>query len=430
MSSSPKHNNARLEQQQRERLEAERRRRAEEEARKRQEAAERERKRRLEALRAREMAEAQEVEKHVQRRRGELYSEDARRLEERCRQLLTALRQAGTEEQVHAGAQPGPQILRELDRAADRKRRDDEERQRVAEIERLGATLAASERRLQGIPSADARKFDADGMAAAHQSITAARKAIDGGVPTAARGPVAAAERVVEGHADTVAKRRAEWLRRKAEAEKRAGELGALLEGLRADPVALRWGGPVIAEVAAAVETSERALAEEQFDRLGGLLAEAEKKTRVCIEKANAAQLKADQRDYIAQSIAAVLQEMGFVVGAPQPEHGELPATALQIQAADYTGRAIGVSVPFEGEVWYDVNGYPKRVEALKNGATGKTCDEAEAVLNAMGEALNEAFGIRMSKITWDGKPEPELRKWGADELPEAGGGIAGGGHR
>jgi len=228
-------------------------------------------------------------------------------------------------------------------------------------------------------------------------------------------------EQKTERQAAAEAARRAEILRRKAAAEAAAAELDALIEGLKADPVVMRWQYHRMSEVDALASQAQSALQAERCDAPASLLAQGQTVASSLIESANAAQLKADKRDYIAQSIAAALTDMGYVVSAPQAVHADHPASELTFRAADAGGRAVAVSVPVEGQVYYTVDGFAHTAEPLADGGTAPTCDQAEAVLNQMRERLSDEYGVDAGEILWDGKADPNRRLRQADELPHSG---------
>lgn len=215
------------------------------------------------------------------------------------------------------------------------------------------------------------------------------------------------------------------WTNRQAEEEERrrllrvqrmaiqhaSTELHALIVGLQADPMATRWHRQGIAALGTRIEGvvgSEQAplFLEEAYRRAARMIAEAK-----------AAQLKADRRDYIARSIMQSLAGIGFLVTDPTAEHPEHPASAQIVCAANAAGKSIAVSVPVEGEVWYEVDGYTKTTEATVEGGTALACDEGEQVLNEMHERLNAEFHVEASALWWQDKdPQRILRK--AESLP------------
>jgi hypothetical protein len=116
---------------------------------------------------------------------------------------------------------------------------------------------------------------------------------------------------------------------------------------------------------------------------------------------------------------------MGFVVSDPQDEYPDHPATAKILQAASASGKAIFVSVPVEGQVWYEVDGYTKTTQTSVTGDITLACDEGERVLNEMHARLEAEFQVGMSEIWWEGKdPNRTLRR--ADALPASAGASGG----
>jgi hypothetical protein len=417
MSTNPKKTYAQLERERREQLEQERQRQAAEEARIRAAAAERERLQRLENLRNQSIAQTEATITKIQQKQPEIYPKDSSELAKRGQNLLNSLRGVTTEYQLQNTIQELPNIEQELDRAITQKRRDDEEKKRKAELEKQQFELEELERQISQIPQADAIKFDRAGHTAAQTALSALRSAIASGNPQTVRSPLNTATQAVEHHIASVARNRAQWQQQKATAEQALGELQALIIGLRTDPVALRWQIHLVDELAAQLQTGIAAIEAEQFDKPALILAAAKTQEQEIIATANAAQIQADQRDYIAKSIAETLAEMGFFVNEPQLEDSRYPNAALILKAATNSGKAISISVPVEGEVWYNVDGYSKTTEAAVGGGTAAVCDEAEKVLTEMHDRLGAEFGINMSKVTWEGKdPNRIIRK--ADDLP------------
>ena len=89
----------------------------------------------------------------------------------------------------------------------------------------------------------------------------------------------------------------------------------------------------------------------------------------------------------------------------------------MVFQASSGSGKSVLVSVPVEGEVWYEVDGYTKTTSAGISGDVTLACDEGERVLQEMHTRLDEEFNVEMSEIWWEGKdPNRNLRR--ADVLP------------
>jgi len=217
---------------------------------------------------------------------------------------------------------------------------------------------------------------------------------------------------------------RAVWAQRQAEEDQQRSlrqqrmeiqrvstELHALIVGMQADPMVTRWHRHGITRLGAEIEQvvgSEQAMP---------FLEEANRRAATMITEAKAAQLKADQRDYIARGIMQSLANMGFLVTDPAAEHPEHPATAKIVRAANASGKSIAVSVPVEGEVWYEIDGYMKTTEATVGGENALACDEGEQVLTEMHAKLTEEFHVETSEIWWEDKgPQRILRR--AESLP------------
>lgn len=225
-----------------------------------------------------------------------------------------------------------------------------------------------------------------------------------------------AAERV----AAAEAARRAEQERKRAAARAAVGEIEALLAGLQADETLMRWQYHRLPEVTAVLDAARRAQTDGRFDAATAAPATARQLADSLVASANEAQLKADQRDYIAQSIARTLSDMDFEVTAPVSEHSGHPASALVFRALNAARHGVDVSVPVEGEVMYTVDGFPHTTEPLRDGTTAPACDEAEKVLNQMRQAMAEQFGVVVGEVMWDGKADPDRRLSKAKDLHAA----------
>jgi len=419
MSTIPKHSLAELDRQRREKIEAERREADRLAAAARQRAEAEAAKKRLESLRQRTQTNVQSVNQKIAKQQPHVYPADLASLQKLCQQQTDLATRASTEGDLHKVAKQLTHVEAELDRAVDRKRRDDEEKKRKDELQKQQFSLEELQRQLGRIAIADAAKFDPKGRSQADQSLQAVKQAIASGKPAAVVAPLATATKTVAQHIQQVRDRLAEWERRKAEAEAVHGELGALLLGLQTDQVFMRWQGYRWAELQAQATNAQQAIASEQFEQVATILAALRSQSQQMLTEASAAQLKADQRDYIANSIAASLETMGFGIVHRQAEHPDHPASAIVIAAANNAGKGINISVPVDGEVFYDVDGYPKSTAAAVGGGAAAVCDEAEQVLNEMHAALEAEFGVKMGEVMWEGKdPNRILRK--ADQLPQS----------
>lgn len=417
MSGSPKYSRAELERQQKERLEAERRRKAEQEEKRRREAEERERRQQLEQRKKQLQATLKSLHQRIEMAGESLYPKDAQQLSQRCQTALKTV--SGVQDQ--AALQPLSEdmnrIESDLNQALSRKRREDEEKKRVAELERQAFEVEELQRQLDQIPTEIAIKFDATGYQQAKTQMQAVQRTIANGRPEAVRAPLQSAITQIRAHTELVRQQHQAWQRQKASAEQSTQELNALILGLKADPVVVRWHSHSIAQLEAQRQAAEQAIAAEQFEQSTQILQSGQTKAEQMIRESNAAQLKAEQRDYITDSIAQTLEEMGFTILYRKPEHEHHPASATILGAATNSGKGISVSIPVEGQVFYDVDGFAKGTIAAVGGGSAAVCDEAEQVLTEMHSALEQQFGIQMSELTWQGKdPDRILRR--ADDLP------------
>lgn len=415
MSGSPKYTRAELEQRRQAELERKRREKAERAARRRQEQEARERQRRVNARRQQVQQQHKALQTSLTAQQNAIYDHARNDLATRLNQQQKAIQSASSEAQLQTIATALEQLEQELQGAIAQKRRDDEAKKRQAELDRQRFLLQELRQQWQQIP--DAEEFDMAGHQAVHRALAAVEKAIAQGNPAPVRQPLQDAEQALTQHQQQVQTQRAAWQQRKATAETQLGELQTLVAGLQDDPVVMQWQGAEVAQMQGQVQEAERAIAQEQFEQVGTVLQASQHQGQVILETANAAQLQADQRDYIADSIAHSLNALGFTVVSRQAEHPDHPASAIVLGAVTHAGKGISVSVPVEGEVFYDVEGYPKQTEAAIGGGAAATCDAAEQVIGEMHGILAEQFGIQMGELQWEDKdPHRKLRQ--ADELP------------
>jgi hypothetical protein len=221
---------------------------------------------------------------------------------------------------------------------------------------------------------------------------------------------LSALENAVAAHEDAILGQRLAAFEKQRALDEALAQCEAVLAGLRADPTLMRWH---TAAVDALEETfRSRSAAGAQASDVSALATEMKEQAAELVSAANKAQIKADQRDYVAGSIAAVLRNMGFIVTGPTPEYTDHPASAVFVTGASPSGKAVIVSVPIEGQIWYNVEGYVKTVESQVGGGTAAVCDEAEQVILDMHDALEAEFSLKMGELTWEGKdPNRVLRQ-------------------
>ncbi|MCG8653898.1 MAG: hypothetical protein MI861_28925, partial [Pirellulales bacterium] len=104
----------------------------------------------------------------------------------------------------------------------------------------------------------------------------------------------------------------------------------------------------------------------------------------------------------------------------PASESADDGAAPIRIVAERSSDR-IDVSVPLDGHVIYEVDGFPMRLETGTDGQPSGTCDEAEEQINQIHDLLFDRFGIEMDELMWEGKdPDPDRIHKDAEELPRS----------
>lgn len=417
MSGSPKFSEAEIAEWKQKILEAERQRRAEIEAQRRKEAEEQERQRQLEESRYQTQIRVQRLLSDINWQWANFYVQEAVALQSRCENQLEAIAQANSETKLLAISEKLIKIEQAMQAALQRKRRDEAEKQRRKDIERQQFELEELERRVAQIPETESLKFDAAGQQQLQRILQTLRQAISSGDPIAVRRPLTEATALVQKHLRQIVQGQSNSRHSQAQANRQLTELKIILTGLKADPVVMQWQAAAVTEIETQINTIEQAITNGQSQQLISQLTEISQQEQTILETANAAQLQADKRDYIADSISQTLQEMGFNITFHQPEHPEHPATSIILGATTNTGKGVSVSIPIAGQVFYDVDGYVKHSITTVDGNTSAVCDEAEQMLTEMHDVLEDKFGVKMGEVLWQGKdPKRVLRK--AENLP------------
>ena len=194
------------------------------------------------------------------------------------------------------------------------------------------------------------------------------------------------------------------------------------LDGLRSDAVVSRWCPAEIGRIAHSLSLAEDAFHARRYGDVTIVAAEITRAVDDLMKRAMEIQLEEDRRQYVVNGIIQALGQLGFVVqtGSPALEHPGVQSSSVIIQARRVGGGAVAVSIPQHGDIWYDVDGYPKRSEGTWDGQVLASCDEAEAQLTRLHEVINEEFGIETDGLHWHGKDPERLRKQ-ADQLPGRG---------
>jgi hypothetical protein len=192
---------------------------------------------------------------------------------------------------------------------------------------------------------------------------------------------------------------------------------------LKADNIIMQWVRREVealeaklTQIAAMIERGEWITVQAAVDTLL-------QETEDAVRRAEAMQLAEDRRQYVIQGIIEVMEEMGFVIqsGYPALEYPDFPSSAAIIQAVRLGGGDIALSVPQQGEIWYEVNGFPMQTEESSAGQAVYSCDQAEIEIEKIHTLLEGSFGIKMGELRWEGKDPYRIRKT-VRELPGCGG--------
>ena len=420
MSGSPKFSDVEIAEWKQKILEAERQRRAKAEQRRREQAEEEERQRQLKESRSHIHIRVQALLSALHWQWANLYIQEAEALQYRCQNQQEVIAQAESETQLLAISEELLRIEQALQEALHRKRRDEAEKKQRAAIDRQQFELEELERRVVQIPDAEALKFDAAGRQQVRCVLPSVREAIAVGNPVAVRRPLAEATALVQKHLRQIAQGQRDWQQLQVQANQQLAELQVILAGLKAEPVVMRWQAGAVQELETQINLAKGAIAGARVKQVLSQLADSRQRSQTILETANTAQLQAEQRDYIADSIAQTLQEMGFNITFYQSEHPDHPASAVILGATTQAGKGISVSVPIAGQVFYDVDGYVKHSVATVDGnTTAAVCDEAEQVLTEMHTGLEEKFGVKMGEVLWQGKDPNRILRRG-EQLPSS----------
>lgn len=404
MSGSPKYSSTHLAAEQAARLRQLRAEQAQREAQMRTQAAEEERQRQLRSARERAQTEATALYEQLDSSATAVFPQDRERLITLTQSTRVAIAQATAIRKIQNLCRETAKHRSLLEEAIARKARADAEQQRRDSLAKSQWLIAETARTFRALPPSEVRWCDSNLRRKAAAAIEEAQRLLTAGDAIALAPSLAAAESAVQTNLEVYRERKEAWTQRKMAAEAALSEFDAISGGLHADTLAVRWQKEGLAAMAALRERFTAAISEERFEETAQLLELARQHTDQTIAAANAAQIQADQRDYVTASIRATLAEMGFDVSDAREEHPGAPNTAMLLSANTASGKAIYVSVPVQGEVWYDVEGYTKTTETSVGAGRAAACDEAEAVLNEMRSRLSDEFGVEAGEILWEGK--------------------------
>lgn len=402
MSGTPKYCQAEVQARQRAELERERKRQAAEEERRRLEAEARERQKQFAEARKKVEQECEALRSVLAQQKLRMHAADKVTLEQAAVEISASVARATTLANLNRVTEKVATIVTKIHRAVALKHHDDEVQRLHRELDKLNAQNVQLQQILD-FQREDGMKFDGEGRKAATAAIKRAADAVAASQLQNARDATGLATKAVASHQEAVVRRRAEHDRKRREAEAAVGELEAVIVGLRSDPVVLRWQERAVNDLATEVQQVRSAVASEHFDIPVGALVRVRSEVAKLVSASNEAQLKADQRDYIARSIVDALKAMSFEVAAPVYTHPD-PLSPLEVHAADSLDRHLYISIPVEGNMMYTVDGFPMSAAIAADGSETSACDVAEQVLLDMQNRLDTAAGISTGEIWWEGK--------------------------
>ncbi|NET51010.1 MAG: hypothetical protein F6K09_20465, partial [Merismopedia sp. SIO2A8] len=377
-------------------LDAQRKRQAEIERQRREAAEAAERQRQLDEFRHHIHLRIQSLLVDLRCQWSNLYSQDAAALHYRCQRQQDALAQASSMTQLHPLSEELLRLEKSLQESLFRKRRDDAEKRRQVAIEQQQFELEELEQRIAQITDGQAIAFDAAGQQQVRSILQTVREAIAQGNPVAVKRPLAQATALVQKHIRQVTQKNRDWQHLQSDAKQQLSDLQIMVAGLKADPAVMRWQAVAVQALATQMTMLQQAVQEGQVQAVIAALTNLSQRHQTILDIAQAAERQAQRRDYIVDSIGQALQGMGFTITFRQPEHPDHPASAIILGATTQTGKGVSVSVPVEGQVFYDVDGYEKRSATTVEGSPAAICDEAEQMLTDMHATLEDKFGRRL----------------------------------
>jgi len=419
MSSSPKHCEARLRREREERLRRERERQAALERQRRAEEEGRRQRARLTATQNTARTEHQQIERQLS---GFAQGECGRYVAEGVARVRRAL--AGVAATINSAQ--GESDVQTARAELDRLRNDLAQLMAEGEAARLATHLAREEaalelvrQRFQAMDRRRADKIDRQGRREVEDCLRRAESTLARKDPQQTARITADAQKRLDQHGQLVQQRFAEWSRRHESAQAAVDGARDRVSSLKGDAVVMRWQSSAVRAMEERLHRLSALVETEQFEGAEAEAAKLLEQSEGVVAEADKAQLKDDKRNYIVHGIVEVMKKQGFVVqdGFPAHERPQEAGSPVLIYASRLGGGAVAVSVPQDGEICYDVEGFDFHTERRADGGVIRSCDKAEEQLNSLHAALDEAFGIEMSELSWEGK-DPDRRKRYADELP------------
>jgi hypothetical protein len=282
------------------------------------------------------------------------------------------------------------------------------------------AALAALRHRLEGIDRGRSERFDPAALADVERALTEADKALGQKASAKCLHLLKQARAHLDQHLRQVQTRFDAWAEERDSCHAALAEAADRVGALAADPIVGLWASSEAAGLAQQVAGAQRLLDAEQFTAAVEAARGAARAAEEVVTRAQERQLREDRRRYVVRGIVEAMGRLGFVVqaGSPSLENPADKSSATIIHAQRIGGGAVAVSVPQEGDIWYDVADFPMQQRPGPDGQVIRSCDEAEAQIERLHGVLADAFGIQMDKLRWEGKAPEKVRKQ-ADRLPD-----------
>lgn len=409
MSGYPKYSEATMNARRQEQLRQEQARREAAERKRQEEAARRAREARIAEERDEASRRIDRLESQLQG--AKLMPNDSQALSDVMNQLRQKLKKSQSPSRLYSEISSAAAALQE---AGQRFQREEEKR-----LDRL-ARVEAAAKRLESVMNRSANKsakFDPGGRDSCLQALSTVEQARSAGTPDRAEERLREAESMISSHLAKVQNEQEKWAEQKQSAENALAEAFAILEGLAADEIMMRWHHPRIEESRSELQRAQKKVEDENFEAGAQFLADLQQQIKDWTSKSSELEIEVAKRDYIAQSLQGALESMGYttVLDEETPDH---PLTAKRIRSAA-GNKSVEVNIPINGQVMYMVEGFPMQVTSNAEGMPVKACDAAVLSLSQLHQVLADNYGLNMGEIWWEGKdPIDEFGE--KDEIPSS----------
>ena len=270
------------------------------------------------------------------------------------------------------------------------------------------------------IPADIRRTVDPENSRMLDERMTQAQQALEVGDHPLALGRVAEAEVLWQAHQAAVTRSRQ---RLEAIRDRTVGTLFDLqvqIDSLLQEDVVATWCGEELRQFDSLLRKAHDAANREDWPSASRATTQVAEALEPMLAKAQTRQLAEDARSHLVNSLVHVLQMQDFAVSAPDLSDARNLDSAVVFRAVRPDRRSLGLSIPVRGRLTYEVDGYITRMESGAAGQAMATCDEAEARIQAIHQALAAEFGISTDGVTWEGQDPTRIQK-GARDIPDGG---------